>query len=277
MPAFQVDGTTFHYVDIGSGVPFVFLHGLGASVCQPTSLFRPPTGVRLLSFDARGHGETAPSGDPELLTFDTFGDDLIALLDHLGLAQAIVGGISMGAGVALNVAMRYPERLTGLVLSQPAWLDGPMPPRAVVLFDMLARLIRAHGARALSHLERDVSFLTLAAPYPETAAALRRQISEPRAVDAVARLERLPREAPIADLRDCLDIDVPALVLAQRRDPLHAYEVAVALARAIPDARLVQLTPPPVDPRRHGAEVQSALETFLTFARHRRRRLALAA
>src|SRR5437879_2117383 len=105
MPAFRVGGVTFRYVDVGAGVPFVFQHGIGGDTRQPIGLFSPPDGVRLLSLDARAHGATLPLGDPDYLTFDTFGDDVVALLDHLGLPSAIVGGISMGAGVALNVAV----------------------------------------------------------------------------------------------------------------------------------------------------------------------------
>src|SRR5262249_57034897 len=99
--------------------------------------------IRLLCLDARGHGQTQPLGDPSALTFDVFADDLVALLDCLGIGQAIIGGISMGAGVALNIAVRYPERVAGLVLSRPAWLDGPMPPENVARYAAIARLLRA--------------------------------------------------------------------------------------------------------------------------------------
>src|SRR5262249_11354645 len=99
-----------------------------------------------LCLDARAHGLTQPMGEPSDLSFDIFGDDVIALLDHLGLRRAILGGISMGAAVALNVAVRYPERVDGLVLSRPAWLDGPMPPENVARYAAIARLLRRVGA-----------------------------------------------------------------------------------------------------------------------------------
>ncbi len=64
--------------------------------------------------------------DPaEAATFDVFADDLIALADQLGLDRFVVGGISLGAGTALNLAIRYPERVSALVLCRPAWLDRP--------------------------------------------------------------------------------------------------------------------------------------------------------
>ena len=82
----------------------------------------PPTSV--IALNARGHG-TSSDIDPAAATFDTFADDVIALADHLGPDRFVVGGISPGAGTALNLVIRYPERVTALVLCRPAWLDRP--------------------------------------------------------------------------------------------------------------------------------------------------------
>src|SRR5690606_31263385 len=111
-----------------AGAPFVFQHGLGGDTHQILDLYSPPPGVRLITLDSRAHGATEPLGDATMLHFSALADDLVALLDHLGLASAVIGGISMGAGVALNVALRHPQRLQGLILSRPAWLDRPLPP-----------------------------------------------------------------------------------------------------------------------------------------------------
>ena len=142
MSSFTLGTATLNYTDVGTGLPFVFQHGIGGDVRQPSKVFSPPSGVRLLSFDARAHGSTVWSGDPYELSFDSFGDDLIGLLNHLGIARAVVGGISMGAGIALNAATRYPERIAGLVLARPAWLALPMPRRIIALFDLVASALR---------------------------------------------------------------------------------------------------------------------------------------
>ena len=272
MATFERDGIVFHYVDVGQGVPFVFQHGIGGDVGQPAGLFRPPKGIRLLCLDARAHGQTRPLGHPSALNFDVFGDDLVAWLDHLGVARAIIGGISMGAGVALNVAVRHPERVAGLVLSRPAWLDGPMPSENVARYAAIARLLRAVGAAgdrnqalrwALAGFEASDDYQELLASSPDTAQSLRGQLTNARAVDAVARLERLPPDRPLADLRAAEAVRVPALVLAHRQDPIHRFTFGVRLVAAIPGARLVALTPKSVDRERHAAEVQRYLEAFL--------------
>jgi pimeloyl-ACP methyl ester carboxylesterase len=272
MACFEHDGITFHYRDVGRGVPFVFQHGLGGDVRQPGSIFSPPPGVRVLCLDARAHGRTQPLGDPSALTFDTFGDDLVAWLDHLRLGRAVLGGISMGAGVALNVAVRHPERVAGLVLSRPAWLDGPMPPENVARYAAIARLLRAAGAAehpeqalrsAVAEFEASEDYRGLLAGSPDTAQSLRGQLTNERAVAAVARLERLPADRPLADLRAAAAIRVPTLVLAHRLDPIHRFAFGEALARAIPRALLAELTPKSIARERHAPEVQRCLEVFL--------------
>jgi len=62
MPIFHHDGLKFHYRETGSGIPFVFQHGLGADLNQPLDLFRPPPGFRVLAFDCRAHGKPCRSG-----------------------------------------------------------------------------------------------------------------------------------------------------------------------------------------------------------------------
>jgi pimeloyl-ACP methyl ester carboxylesterase len=272
MASFQRDGIAFHYLDVGRGTPFVFQHGLGGDVRQPAGLFRPPQGIRLLCLDARAHGQTQPLGDPSALRFDVFGDDLVALLDHLGLRRAVLGGISMGADVALNVAVRYPQRVAGLVLSRPAWLDGPMPPENVARYATLARLLRAVGAAhdperalrsAVAEFEASDDYQELLVSSPDTAQSLCGQLTNERAVAAVERLEHLPADRPLADLRAAAAIRVPTVVLAHGQDPIHRFAFGEALAGAIPGARLVELTPKSIARERHAAEVQGCLDAFL--------------
>jgi pimeloyl-ACP methyl ester carboxylesterase len=261
----------FHYLDLGDqhGFPFVFQHGLGGDVDQPTSLFLPPAGIRLLTFDFRAHGQTFPleasAWKPACLSFDSFGDDLVALLDELALQQAIVGGISMGAGVALNVAMRYPGRVAGLVLSRPAWLDGPMPQANVTIYAQIAHLLQQYGASdGLKRFKESEVYRSIACSSPDAARSLLRQFENERALDGVERLIRLPSDRPIPRLGAAASITVPTLVLATRQDPMHPYEYGTILASSIPGATLKELTPKSIcSKEQHAAEVQNALEEFL--------------
>jgi pimeloyl-ACP methyl ester carboxylesterase len=263
MPYFQRDDIAFHYRDAGQGIPFVFQHGLGGDANQTFGLFAPPPGYRLITMECRGHGETQPLGDEDKISLAVFVDDLCALLDHLALPQVVIGGISMGAAVALMLTLRYPERVRGLVLSRPAWLDQPMPPNSA-LYPVIAKLIRQYGAtRGLEHFMRSAEYLEIARTAPDAARSLCGQFTHPRAEETVVKLERIPRDTPSHDRQEWATIAVPTLVLANRQDPVHPFAYGEIIAQMIPHAEFRELTSKSVDPARHARETQEFIQSFL--------------
>jgi pimeloyl-ACP methyl ester carboxylesterase len=257
------DGLRFCYRDEGAGLPFAFQHGLGADVSQPFGIFLPPPGVRLLAFDCRAHGDTRPLGDPVKIRIAAFADDLLALLDSLGIQRGVIGGISMGAGVALNFVLRYPERTLGLVLSRPAWLNQPLPPHLAV-YPRMAALIREFGSkRGREVFERSPEYAAIRSEAPASADSLLSQFEDPRAEEAVVRLEQIPRDAPNLSRDEWRSLTVPTLVLANREDVIHPFEYGKALAQNIPGAEFKELTPKAVNERRHAADVQRFIGDFL--------------
>lgn len=263
MPFFERDGLAFRYRDEGRGQVFVFQHGLGGDVNQPFGLFTPPPGVRLIALDCRGHGETRPLGDPDLLSYAAFADDLCALLDHLQLAQVILGGISMGAGVALNVALRFPERVRGLVLSRPAALDRPLPPNMAV-FAWIGRLIQQHGAQeGLRLFQQSDLYAEYRSSAPDVARSLCGQFEQPRAEETAVKLARIPASVAVPDAGLLASIAVPALVLANRQDPVHPFEYGEIIAGLLPHAELKELTPKSISVEQHTRQTQAYIAQFL--------------
>jgi pimeloyl-ACP methyl ester carboxylesterase len=264
MPWFEHDGLRFHYLDQGQGTPFIFQHGLGGTVQQPADVYAPVPGIRFLAVDCRGHGETRPVGDPAQWGFNTFADDVLALLTHLGERQAVVGGISMGAGIALNFALRYPESALGLVLVRPAWLDSPLPPN-LRLYPVMAGLIRQYGpAEALDRFRATGALDKVRAVSPDVADSLAGQFAEARAAEAVARLEQLPNDAPNRRRAEWRTIRAPTLVLANKMDPVHPYDYGQTLAAAIPGAAFREITPKSVSKEQYRQDVQGQLTEFLS-------------
>jgi pimeloyl-ACP methyl ester carboxylesterase len=263
MPTFDRDGLSFHYHDRGDGLPFVFQHGLGGHASQALGLYAAPAGVRVIGMDCRAHGQTRPLGDPKKVAIAAFAADAIALLDHLGLDRAVVGGVSMGAAVALSLALRYPGRVLGLVLARPACLDRPLPENARVFAHVAQYLLKFGAAEGLVRFRASAAYRRLAADAPDAARALERQFRDPCAEECVVRLERIPHDSPAHDRGEWASIGVPVLVLGSREDPLHPWEFAETLARTIPGASLVALTPQSESLERHAAEFQGAVDAFL--------------
>jgi len=264
MPTFDHDGLRFHYLDVGEGTPFIFQHGLGGDVAQPLGVFPPIGGIRLVSFDCRGHGDTTPLGDPTKIGIASFSDDLAALMDHLGISRAIVGGISMGAAVALNFGRRYPERVLGLVLSRPAWLTGPTPIRTAEVYGQIAEWLRDYGAKkGLDWLMKSDLYAAILRESPDNASSLVKQFAAPGAEERAIRLAVIPKDTPVPTEDKIKAIRVPTLILASRQDVIHPFEFGEALGRLIPDSTLREITPKSVSEERHLADCADAITRFL--------------
>ena len=263
MPTFGRDGLSFHYLDRGEGLPFVFQHGLGGDVSQPFGLYSPPPGVRLIGMDCRAHGQTKPLGDLKMVALAPFADDLVALLDRLEVPRAVVGGLSMGAAVALSLAARHRDRVLGLVLARPAWLDRPLPENVRVFAHVAQLLLKFGATEGLDHFRSSPEYAGIAAEAPETAEALERQFLDPRAEECVVRLERIPHDCPAHDRAEWAGLTIPTLVLGCKHDPVHPWEFAETLAATLADTRLVELTSKSVNLELYVSELQAAVDGFL--------------
>lgn len=115
MPTFEANGVKLYYEDHGTGDPIVFTHGHSMFHKQwEPQVEALSRSYRTVIWDVRGHGHSSlPPGkvDPE-----RFSQDLIALLDHLNLPSAVLCGLSMGGHISIQTAVRYPDRVRGLIL-----------------------------------------------------------------------------------------------------------------------------------------------------------------
>ena len=254
------DGIAFSYLDRGAGAPFIFQHGLGGDATQPDGLYHHEG--RLVCLECRGHGATIPLGDGDRLTFATFAADVLALMDQLDIERALLGGVSMGAGVAARIALDHPERVNGLILVRPAWLDAPHPENLRIM-EIVAGLIRQYDTDdALAALEGEASYQAIAAQAPSAADSLRGQFSRRLARERAAVLERMPADHPLPNRSRWADITAPTLVIAARCDPIHPFAIAEAIAARIPSARLREVPSKDVDAGAHSREIAAAIATF---------------
>lgn len=234
---FDYQGRRLAYEIYGhDGVPCVLLHGilLDALVNRDLALRFAAAGFRVALLDLLGHGRSERSHDPKDHRTDFYADQVLALLDHLGWESALVGGVSLGAITALQVAVKAPQRVRGLFLEMPV-LEWSTPWAAVILSPILfaSRYLRPGYrwlARRLARAPRPrkawlASIVNAASLEPEAAAAILHGVL----VGPIAPSE--------AQRRGCR---VPTLVVGHDGDRLHEYRDAEALVRQIPNARLVR-------------------------------------
>jgi len=263
MPYFENSGLSFYYVEKGSGMPFIFLHGLGGSVEQVLKIYSPSFGIRLITFDQRAHGKTA-MGEMNDLGFKTFSNDVLALFNHLQLERSIVGGISMGAGIALNFTLSNPDKVLALILSRPAWLDKPMEEKNKAIYKFIKELIEKHGTEAGRELflASDI-YTVLSETSPQYAQSFLTHFDYAHASTTAAKYKFLPADAPGYDRNEWKKIKVPVLVLANRSDQVHPYEYGLEYASIIDHAEFREITSKTVSEAQHNKDVQKNIDSFI--------------
>ena len=123
----DVNGVSLYYEEHGSGQPLILLHGgLGSGDMYGPILPVLTAGRRVITIDLQAHGRTADVDRP--LRYETLGDDVAGLVEHLGLAQVDLMGYSFGALTALRTAIQHPDLVRRLVIASiPYRRDGWYP------------------------------------------------------------------------------------------------------------------------------------------------------
>jgi pimeloyl-ACP methyl ester carboxylesterase len=237
------------------GAPaIVLLHGLTATrryVLMGSRLLQR-SGYRVIAYDARGHGRSAPAPDPAAYGYERLAADLLAVLDQLGLERAALAGASMGAHTILRLALLHPERVAALGVITPAY-DPTAAPGASPEGDRdaLARALRTEGVQGFL---RAYDFSSVPPAWRETVeTVVRQRLSAHEHPAAVAdAMEALSRSRPFQSLEELGDITAPTVLVASRDevDPAHPLALAERYAAAIPGAALaVEDGGPPTDRR----------------------------
>ncbi len=262
MSFFEHHGIRFRYELSGEGPAVVFTHGLGGDLSLPKDLLGDMTGYRLLLWDVRAHGETEPLGPVEKLNFATLAEDLRALMDHVGIGRAVIGGISMGSGISTAFSVRWPAKVQALILVRPAWLDRGAPGN-LAWFPKVMRLLEAAGPNATLETYQSLPEFEPFKDLPlDPNDGFYSQLIKPKAFERRARLGHISGDCPIRSWKDAEVLTMPALVFGNEQDPTHPYEFAEEWTRRLPNARLVRI-PPKKKVEAHRAGFQQAFKPFL--------------
>jgi pimeloyl-ACP methyl ester carboxylesterase len=237
MPSFRHEGQRLAYEIYGEGHrDVVLLPGLlfASHMHEPLARELAARGNRVILFDLLGHGKSDRPRDMSRYSMTIFATEVVALLDHLEVDEAVVGGTSLGANVTLEVASIAPARLRGMVVEMPV-LDNALLACAIAFTPLLVALtfgepITRPLAAFASRIPRVFGhypnvFLDWVSQDPGPSAAVLQGLFSGRA--APHRSERRKFEAP-------------AIVLGHTRDAIHPFSDAKMLAEELSNGRLIE-------------------------------------
>jgi pimeloyl-ACP methyl ester carboxylesterase len=226
------------YTEYGAGDSWVVLvHGqlMPRRMHQPLARALAAEGLHVVTVDLLGHGRSDRPADPLVYSMTAFAEQVVALLDHLGAEQAVVGGTSLGANVSLEVADIAPERVRGLIVEMPV-LDNAVAAGIIAFAPLM------FAARFLPFTVGGVRMLTRPVPrgvVPFWVGIVLDTLDQ-RADSMAAVVHGLffGRVAPSSRRRRA--IQAPALVVGHPADLIHPFADAAMLADELPSSTFVK-------------------------------------
>lgn len=232
----SINQLSMSYLERGlpQGVPIVLIHGFpfNHTMWDP-QMKALPNHYRAITYDIRGHGESAVGDGQYSLEF--FVDDLLGLLDHLVIEKAILCGLSMGGYIALRAYERFPERIRALVLCDTR--SEADSNEARVKRSATARSVKTSGVGPFAD---DFAKLVFAPQsfqtHPDAVEAIKNAIraNSPIGISGAALALGLRTDTTAVLPK----INVPTLVLVGEHDMLTPPAASEALQRQIPNAEL---------------------------------------
>jgi pimeloyl-ACP methyl ester carboxylesterase len=236
--SFTARGHRLAYAEFGEGKRWVLLMpGLlvPALMQEHLATALASMGAHVLTLDPLGHGRSDRPDDMAEYSIESFAGDAIALLDHLDIDEAVVGGTSLGANVTLEIARKAPQRVRGMIIEMPV-LENAMV-ASVIAFGPL--LVGLHfGGRLMRPFAAGLRMIPrgLVPYWGNIVLDVMRQDPVPSA--ALLKGLFFSHIAPYSAQRR--EMTMPALVIGHHIDPVHPFSDAGVLTDELPNARLAE-------------------------------------
>ena len=253
--------------DSGEGPPIVLLHGLTATrrYVVHGSRHLLGRGYRLVSYDARGHGESDAAEDPGAYSYDDMVGDLERVLEQKALERPVLVGSSMGAHVVTAFALAQPARVAALVQITPAYRShGRTSPDELSHLDELAAALERGNVDEFIAISRTSSLPERWRGVVED--GTRQRLERHRDLRAVAAALRVaPRSSAWSGLEALEGLQLPVLVVGSRDevDPGHPLSVAEEYARRLPHGELAVEAPGSSPLAWQGGQLSKRIGDFL--------------
>jgi pimeloyl-ACP methyl ester carboxylesterase len=238
MGEFTYEGYRLSYDEYGVGErPLVLIHGLlmNRHMFERLGPILAEHGNRVIALDLLGHGRSDRPEDLQRYSMPLFAYQVNALLDHLEVESAVVGGTSLGANVSLEMAVRFPDRVEGLFIEMPV-LDHALSAVAAIFAPIMIAL--RFGRPAFDVLSRVTSTIPRSNYVVDLGLDMVRQ--DPGPSLAVLEGLLLGESSPRSAERQA--IEQPALIVGHPNDPLHPFSDSGMLERELPNSRLIDAT-----------------------------------
>jgi pimeloyl-ACP methyl ester carboxylesterase len=236
MPEFDYNGHRISYDQYGVGErPLILVHGLlmNRRMFDRLGPAMAERGNRVIAVDLLGHGHSERPTEMSQYSMTFFARQVEALLDHLDLEDAVIGGTSLGANVTLELAYMEPKRVKGMLIEMPV-LDNALLAAAVIFTPIMIGL--RFGEPLLKVIAAGARRIPRTNPLLDIGLDWFRQ--DPAASGAILEGLFLGSSAPHHQFR--VQMEQPALVIGHHADPLHPFSDAGMLAQELPHARLVE-------------------------------------
>lgn len=237
MPTVDHQGLSIHYEEHGEGPPIV----LGHSFLCDGQMWREQVPAlaeshRVINLDLRGHGRSSPATGKFTL-YDVV-DEVVAVLDHLGVDRAVWCGLSIGGMVALRAALTRSERVDSLILMDTT--AGAETAWKTLKYRMMGRAARMVGMERVAPLVLPLFFgRTTLREQPELVREWRERIVGTDLRSVLLGLETLVRRDSVVDRLG--EIRVPALVIVGSEDRSLPPALSREIDAGLPDSRLVEV------------------------------------
>ncbi len=255
--SFDHEGHRLWYTEFGSGDKVVVLtHGIMLTRRMHAPLARrlARAGFRVVTLDLLGHGDSDRPTESWRYSMPSFAEQTLALLDHLEVGSAVLGGTSLGANVSLEAAVLAPDRARGLIVEMPV-LDNAIVAGLITFAPLLM------AARFLPFTVQAVAVAASLVPHGNQWVDVVTDTLSQRPAPMAALLHGVlfGRIAPPKSVRR--KITTRALVIGHQGDPIHPFGDADTLAVDLPDAEFIQARSP-VELRLDPTRLSDAIREF---------------
>lgn len=257
--SFDYSGRRLVYDVYGEGDRvLVYLHALllDSEMNRGIAKALAARGNRVVLLDLLGHGRSDKPTQASEFRIDAYAGQVFAVMNELGVSEAALGGLSLGANVSLFAAAEQPDRVRALVLEMPV-LERAVPPAAMVFVPLL---MGVHYARRQLRVTASTLRRIPRTPFGPLNSFLNAGSMEPETIVALLHGVLVGPVAPTSEQRAA--IRSPALVLAHRKDLIHPFDDAAQLVEALPHGRLVRARSP-VELRLQPERLTDAIASFL--------------